>query len=336
MNALLKLTPGVIATAAEKNVVVMDVAAERLQTSSHLFACTRLDAIPVIAALLHCAYFFGMFWLFPRVPLWVMLPLCFIYSISISWNINGISHNFIHNPYFRSPLLNRLFSIMESITVGFGQIFYECIHMQHHKGNSDRPNENSETVDWISIYKYGHDGEAEHPFKYTFFSFFREDPKTVFRALNRKDPREALWGVTELMLFVGTFCILGILNWHYLCFLIPFWYFGHCLSYLNGYYRHYGGNPDQPIAWGVSSYGWLYNWIWFNNGYHAEHHFRPKVHWTRLQAFRDQIVDRQREAGVRVIKPPHALGFLDPDLPRLGKHVPNRSGFAGELGPDGT
>jgi len=30
---------------------------------------------------------------------------------------------------------------------------------------------------------------------------------------------------------------------------------------------------------------------------------------------RDQIVDQQRAARVRVIKPPHALGFLDPDLP---------------------
>ena len=82
-----------------------------------------------------------MFFLFPHTPLWVMLILGFIYSVSISWNINGISHNFIHNPYFRSPLLNRLFSMLESVTVGFSQIFYECIHMQHHKGNADRPDE---------------------------------------------------------------------------------------------------------------------------------------------------------------------------------------------------
>jgi fatty acid desaturase len=91
-----------------------DIAAERLQTSSHLFAHSRWDAIPVMAGILHCAYFFGMFLLFPRVPLWVMLPLGFIYSASISWNINGVSHNFIHNPNFRSPLLNRLFSIIIS------------------------------------------------------------------------------------------------------------------------------------------------------------------------------------------------------------------------------
>lgn len=301
------------------------VVIESPKTDSRIFAHTRWDAVPVLAAIFHCVYFFGMFYLFPRVPLWLMLILGFIYSVSISWNINGISHNFIHNPYFRSPLLNRLFSVLESITVAFSQIFYECIHMQHHKGNADRPSENGETVDWISIYKHGHDGDAEHPLKYTFLSFFREDPKTVYRELKRKNPRDAFWGVTELTLFVSTFVILGVFNWRYICFLVPFWYFGHCLSYLNGYYRHYGGNPDEPLAWGVSSYHKLYNWLWFFNGYHAEHHFRPKVHWTRMQALRDQIVEQQRAAGVRVIKPPHALAFLDPDLPTLKQNSRRKS-----------
>ena len=170
-----------------------DIAAQRLQTSSHLFGHSRWDTIPVMADILHCAYCFGMFLLFPRVPLWVMPALGLIYSVSISWNINGASHNFIHNPYFRSPLFNRLFSIMESITIGFSQIFYECIHMQHHRGNADRPDEHGNTIDWISIYKHGDDSEAEHPLKYTFLSFFREDPTTVLRALKQKDPREAFW-----------------------------------------------------------------------------------------------------------------------------------------------
>ena len=41
-----------------------------------------------------------------------------------------------------------------------------------------------------------------------------------------------------------------------------------------------------------------------------------------MEAFRDQILHEQRAAGVRVIKPPHALGFLDPDLPPLQKKRP--------------
>ena len=64
-----------------------------------MFAHTRWDAVPVAAALLHTAYFFGMFYLFSRVPLWVMLILGFVYSVSISWNINGISHNFIRHDF---------------------------------------------------------------------------------------------------------------------------------------------------------------------------------------------------------------------------------------------
>src|SRR5256885_7805386 len=175
-----------------------DVATERLTTDSRIFAFTRWDAVPVSAGLAHCAFFFGMFYLFPRVPLWLMLILGFIYSISISWNVNGISHNFIHNPYFRSALLNRLFSILESITIGFSQVFYECIHMQHHKGNADRPDENGETIDWISIYKHGHDGEAEHPFGYVFLSFFRDNPGAIKRELAKRGKVELRWGNIEI------------------------------------------------------------------------------------------------------------------------------------------
>ncbi|PYM08152.1 MAG: hypothetical protein DMF15_09130, partial [Verrucomicrobia bacterium] len=45
------------------------VGVERPKTNSRIFAHTRWDAIPVAAALLHCAYFFGMFYLLPRPAL---------------------------------------------------------------------------------------------------------------------------------------------------------------------------------------------------------------------------------------------------------------------------
>ncbi len=295
---------------------------EDVKTDSRVFAYTRWDAIPVALGLAHFAYFWLLFYLYPRMPLWVMLILGFIYSVSISWNINGISHNFIHNPYFRSPLANRLFSVMESVACCFSQLYYDVVHMQHHKGNSDRQDEHGDTVDWLSIYRHGHDGQPENPWSYTFLSFFRDNPAAIAKELSKRGPAEARWGKVELAAFVTSLVTLGILNWHYLLFFLPFMYFGHCLSYLNGYYLHYGSNPDKPIAWGVSSYHQLYNWVWFYNGYHAEHHFRPKAHWTRMVALHRQIEDLQRREGVRVIKPPHALGFLDPDLPPRRETAP--------------
>ncbi|HXX40841.1 MAG TPA: fatty acid desaturase [Chthoniobacterales bacterium] len=302
---------------------------ERPTTDSRIFAHTRWDVLPALAGLFHLAYFLGLYFLFPYTPLWVMLILGFIYALMINANINGVSHNFIHNPFFRSQLANRLFSVVESVACCFSQTYYDVVHMQHHKGNADLPDENGETVDWISIYKHGHDGEAENPWSYVFLSFFRDNSASVIkRDLAKRGKAELRWGNIELVAFIGVLIAMAVIvptrpihfnNWRFMLYFLPFFYLGHCFSFLNGYFRHYGANPDKPIAWGVSSYGKIYNWLFFYNGYHAEHHFRPKVHWTRMETFRQSIEDLQKQEGVRVIEHAHMLGFLDPNLPKRRK-----------------
>ena len=280
-----------------------------------IFAYSPWDAVPALCGVLHFCYVAALFIFFRHLPLWSLPVFGLIYSVSISWNINGIAHNFIHNPFFAWKPANKAFSWMLSVTMGFSQQFYELVHNRHHQGNSDRPDETGDTVDWLSIYRHGHDGEAESAWTYTFFGYFRDDPKVIFNEIKRRNAFNARWGVFEIASWV-ILCILGfVFNWKFMCFYLPFYYFGHCLSYLNGYFLHYGGNPDVPLAWGVSSYHKLYNWLWFYNGYHAEHHFKPRQHWTKMVDLHTQIREQQRRAGVRVIKPPHALGFLDPDLP---------------------
>jgi len=301
---------------------------ERPTTGSRIFAHTRWDVLPALAGLFHMAYFLGLYFLFPHTPLWVMLILGFIYALMINANINGVSHNFIHNPFFRSQLMNRIFGVVESVACCFSQTYYDVVHMQHHKGNADRQDENGETIDWISIYKHGHDGEAENPWSYVFLSFFRDNSASVIkRELAKRGKGELRWGNIELVAFIGILIAMAIIvptrpihfnNWRFMLYFLPFFYLGHCFSFLNGYFRHYGANPDKPIAWGVSSYGKIYNWLFFYNGYHAEHHFRPKVHWTRMETFRQSIEDLQKQEGVRVIEHAHMLGFLDPNLPKRG------------------
>lgn len=275
-----------------------------------LFKHTKWDAAPVVAAIAHL--FFNIYLIagFHSRPLWLSVVLGCAYAVSISWNINSISHNFIHTPYFAARPLNYAFSLLESITIGFSQTYYHWIHMRHHSGNSDKPNEKGETIDWLSIYRHGNNGEPENVWSYTFLSFFRDDIGDIHRGVARTRPFDAKWGRFELYAFFGVVGLALIYDWRAVLFFVPFYYFGNCLSSLNGYYEHLHGDPEEPIAWGVSSHNRFYNWLWFGNGYHAEHHYRPRTHWTKLRYFHEQIADQQEEAGVHVISTCHALGFM--------------------------
>jgi fatty acid desaturase len=286
-----------------------------------VFAYTAFDIIPVLAGVLHLVFVVLVIAGFGSRAWWLNLAFGVIYAISISWNINGISHNFIHTPYFTRRWMNYAFSVVESLAIGFSQCLYRWVHLRHHVGNSDRPDKSGNTIDTLSIYRHGRNGEPENVWRFVLLSFFRDDPFEAYRALKRKHPFDATFGAIEVALF-ATF-VLGALiyDWRAVLFLVPFHYAGNALSSLNGYYEHYGSNPDKPLAWGVSSYALLYNILWFNNGHHAEHHFRPSVHWTRLPALHKAIGPAQQEAGTHVIRTSHAMGFLDPSNRTPGTHA---------------
>ena len=275
-----------------------------------IFANSKMDIIPVMAAVGHLAFDIWLIAGFDSRPLWVSAILGCIYAVSISWNINGISHNFIHTPYFKPRWMNYAFSMLESLAIGFSQTYYHWVHMKHHTGNSDRQDASGTTIDWLSIYRHGKNGKPESVWGYTFLSFFRDDMGDIHAAIAKRKPFDAEWGKWELRIFIAAAIIAIAYNWKAVLFFAPFYYLGNCLSSLNGYYEHLNSNPDKPITWGVSSYNKFYNWLWFGNGYHAEHHYRPSCHWTKIKELHEQIAAAQKQEGTHVITTCHALGFL--------------------------
>ena len=73
----------------------------------------------------------------------------------------------------------------------------------------------------------------------------------------------ALWGT--LFVYAPTFMV---------AVYIPGFLIGLVLCYLQGYYEHARGT--------VSHYGRIYNFLFFNDGYHVEHHLHPGMHWQDL------------------------------------------------------
>jgi hypothetical protein len=77
---------------------------------------------------------------------------------------------------------------------------------------------------------------------------------------------------------------------------LPGYVAGLALCAMQGHWEHAAGLP-------TSHYGWVYNVLCFNDGYHAEHHGDAALHWTRLP---DRI-----DIGAATSRWPPLLRWLD-------------------------
>lgn len=278
-----------------------------------VFRYSAWDAIPALLVYAHLAALIALAAAWPQLSWTARLAGAGLYAFAIGWNQDSVSHNFIHNPFFTSPLLNRITELALTLENGVPQTMYRWVHMRHHAGNSDRPDERGETLDPISIYRHGADGKAEPMLRYVLLGFWRDDsPFEVARQIRAKRPAEARRAMQEFWLMAAAYVGLLVVRWQFVLVLAPFYYLGQSLSFLIAYYEHLGADPDNPRAAGVSTYARLYNALFLNNGYHAEHHFRPKQHWTRMAQLRREMQAEPEGAPARVIGPAHFLGFLDP------------------------
>jgi hypothetical protein len=83
---------------------------------------------------------------------------------------------------------------------------------------------------------------------------------------------------TETALVVSLWVTLAILQPRSFLAYLPGYFVGLGLCAMQGHWEHAVGRP-------VSHYGRLYNFLCFNDGYHAEHHADPRLHWRLLPRF---------------------------------------------------
>jgi fatty acid desaturase len=291
--------------------------------SRPFFRYSAADALLVLSGIGIVALHFWTFLAFDSLPWWLLAVTFCAAAWSYCWNLQCISHNFIHNPYFTNRWLNRAFGVLEALAIGVPHLLYHHYHMNHHFGDNDRKGPNGTTRDWSSIYRHSRDDNPEPFWRYCLLGFFRVELGPVIRTL-AKHGRGQLIQLGVETAAVGVFWVVMVaVNWRYfLFFYLPAYYLGWVLSYAEGYLEHYGCKPGNPFANSVSSYHRLYNLFWFNNGYHQEHHWDPKVHWTRMHELHEQIKFQMAANGTRTLKGPHMTAFLEDWLNRRRQTPP--------------
>lgn len=192
----------------------------------------------------------------------------------IGTNYQCVSHNFLHLPFFRSKLLNDGFSIMNSICLGLPQSLYREHHLNHHRYNNDPEKDES------SLYKFGTEGKEEGVLRYSFLGVFRTSLGVLFSRALKQNRRLVLLELAALLIVFSLMLQLNpllFLGWY-----LPVWYLGQVFALLENYGEHHGAALNDRKRDSVSCYNPVYNFLWFNNGYHQEHHYRPLVHWTQV------------------------------------------------------
>lgn len=230
-------------------------------------------------------------------------------------NFQCVAHNFIHNPFFFSRTLNRAFSVLNTLCIGVPQSLYRVHHLHHHKYNNDAKDPVTGTThDVTSTFRFGKDGGEEIILTYALLGLFRSS----FRYMWTQAKQKGLLGlvIAESLAFAAFVGVLVTANWRgFLFFYVPVWYLGHVAAMAENYVEHHGAIPGNRKTDSVSAYGRAYNLIWFNNGYHQEHHWKPQVHWTEVPTLRAQLPPATSR---RVVGAAHWFNLFPP--PRQAYH----------------
>lgn len=215
-------------------------------------------------------------------------------------NYQCVAHNFLHNPFFRTAWLNNFFSVLNSLSLGVPQTLYKYHHLNHHQFNNDpRDSKTGTTRDHSSTFRHARTlGREENILTYALFGPLRTDLVSLYKAAHSHRRGTMVWVEAAAMLAFAV--ILVRLNPPYAVkFLLPVWYLGQAAALAENYLEHHFAIPGDRLTDSVSCYNRLYNVLWFNNGFHQEHHFRPTVHWTKISELRTVMLPETRRRVVR-------------------------------------
>jgi len=262
-----------------------------------MFKYSYKDIYLVLIAFLQVFLLLYFATIFEELNFFQILGVVSLLSFLAVSNYQCVAHNFCHNVFFKSKTLNVCFSVINSLANTFPQTLFKYHHFNHHTSTNDKAKKYGETKDRTSIYRYAKElGEPEGFWSYSFKSPFRTDMIKLWKDTERKGG--AKLAIFEMVWLAGFLTVIFLTNWQYGFIVIFVLYLGQALSFAENYAEHGNTINTSNLDNAVSSYTNWYNFIWFNNGYHQEHHYRPQVHWTEVPNLKEKMLDNSKRKVV--------------------------------------
>lgn len=258
-------------------------------TSSRLFKHSRWDAFFVVLTGLDLALRVFLILNLGTGSTWAIVGVVATLIILNAMNYECAGHYFIHSPFFRSKNANNVYSVANSLAFGFPQTFYRAEHLCHHRYNNDFPDPITRKAgDRSSIYQYSSTPKIpEPPFKYAIMSAWRQNVSELYRQTPKRLRTLLIIEIAALAIGYGIALLANPLACLALVLVSGA---GSFISNLQNWLEHAHADPGSRLTDSVSCYASFYNFIWFNNGYHQEHHAAPRVHWTKLPQMKEKML----------------------------------------------
>jgi sphingolipid 4-desaturase/C4-monooxygenase len=260
-------------------------------------------------AVLMLALHWTVAWGVSRTSWWIAFLAAFVFGQTIYHSAGTLIHESAHRLVFRNAKARFAYDVLtEMIVTSFGyQLLYQHNHVTSHHaylGDYERDYEHEDAYFVAARGRY----RAAHPVRYRLMTIgimilhllpltFIYDalvlPRVLGRATGlpprdktRKSPatrpaRGELYALAlvSLAVNVGLFMAFGFLGWLYHIWSLSM-ISGRWGASLRGQVlsEHYGEDAGHPTR---STYWWG-NRIFYNIGYHVEHHTISGVPWTRL------------------------------------------------------
>jgi fatty acid desaturase len=203
----------------------------------------------------------------------------FFSIIFLNFSLHISVHYHVHFKY-KNTFLNFIIDCIYSVLLALPFHFYKMQHFNHHRYNNLI---NDFTSTWK---KEGAEIKSRNFIDYSFFWIFRRLSFKKMKALALNDGDFKIEWISkiriELLFIFCTYSILVLINPFFIIYYICMFYIGWSFIAMHNFGQHLPIRYGDTLAY--SFYNKFYNFIFFNNGLHYEHHNNPQKDYWELKS----------------------------------------------------